>query len=67
MKRTAKILGILMAAAMLLPSQVPAADIAPKSQTQQSSMKYSPTTPTAAWTGWRWPTPQMKCWTSPAL
>ena len=38
MKRTHKILSILLAAAMLLPSQALAADTAPKSQTQQPSI-----------------------------
>lgn len=38
MKRTHRILSILLAAAMLLPSQALAADIAPKSQTQQPSI-----------------------------
>lgn len=38
MKRAHRILSILLAAAMLLPSQALAADIAPKSQTQQSSI-----------------------------
>ena len=38
MKRTHRILSILLAATMLLPSQALAADIAPKSQTQQSSI-----------------------------
>lgn len=38
MKRAHRILSILLAASMLLPSQALAADIAPKSQTQQSSI-----------------------------
>lgn len=38
MKRAHRILSILLAVAMLLPSQALAADIAPKSQTQQSSI-----------------------------
>ena len=41
MKQTAKILSILLAAAMLLPSQALAADIAPKSQAQQPSIVIS--------------------------
>ena len=41
MKRTHRILSILLAAAMLLPSQALAADIAPKSQTQQPSIVIS--------------------------
>ena len=41
MKRTHKILSILLAAAMLLPSQAPAADIAPETQTQQPSIVIS--------------------------
>ena len=38
MKRTYRILSILLAAAMLLPSQALAADVAPKPQTQQPSI-----------------------------
>lgn len=41
MKRTHRILSILLAAAMLLPSQALAADIAPKPQTQQPSIVIS--------------------------
>ena len=41
MKRTHKILSILLAAAMLLPSQALAADTAPKPQTQQPSIVIS--------------------------